>query len=708
MKKNNSLFAVLTIMLSVFCQQAFSQNILEWNFYSPASAGTETTFNATLNNAGLETSILTRGSGAPSGGGCKYGFVGALTVSADKAAAIANNAYYEFKIQPKDGYYLTPTAIKANIRIQTYAAKTYQWMYSLDGGNTFNEIGSPVTPAVSEIDVNNGVMQPNIDLTGIVGLKNLNAFSRVIFRLYAWGGTTPGGTDLNPTYINFGFGKSTSGIPSIAIEGAVVNHISNAYVWNFYGANGIGDNYYCTSKNYNLELSNITRGTGAPGTNGNGNGFSANLTVSSTLEEAETNQTYFEFILKPNSGASASLSGINSNIRTQTYSAKIYQWKYSVNGGAFIAIGSPVTVDPTEVNVNNGVEQALIDLSGITDLQNIPSTSIITFRLYAWGGSTPAVDATDKTSVNFGFGKSTTTTPSLTINGTVLGDVPQTSSIISAWEFSTVGDSSTANPSPINGSFNATTKDANIQSSVISRGAGLVVNSLYYSYAATSPVSSSKQYAIDNNLYFQTVLTPSNNIKLSLSGLKYKFRRYAVGPTNYFWRYSTDGINFTELFNGVFTSVDTNGDIMPLLDLSAITELQDIQSPITLRLYVWGVTTTSSVFSVGRYAAGDTSNSLTIYGNTESVITTSLENINKNDIWIDGEQGSTYLNINHEILGSAHVKVVDLSGRTLFNKILKNDMGFNKVLLPNNLTSGIYLLSFAENEKVQNMKFIIK
>lgn len=707
MKKNNSLFAVLTIMLSVFCQQTFSQNILEWNFNTPtASTGREATFTATLNKIGLETSILTRGSGAPSGGGCGSGFVGALTVSADKAAAIANNAYYEFKIQPKDGYYLTPTAIKANIRIQTYAAKTYQWMYSLDGGNTFNEIGSPVTPDVSEVDVNNGVMQPTIDLSGIAELKNLSAYTRVTFRLYAWGGTTPAAG--SESYINFGFGKSTSSIPSIAIEGDVVDYISNAYAWNFYGSKGTETQYYCTSRNYNLELANLTRGAGAPGTNGNGNGFSANLTVSSTLEEAETNQTYFEFSLKPNSGASASLSGINSNIRTQTYSAKTYQWKYSVNGGAFIAIGSPVTVDPTEVNVNNGVEQALIDLSGISDLQNIPSTSIVTFRLYAWGGSTPAVDAADKTNVNFGFGKSTTTTPSLTINGTVLGDVPQTSSIISAWEFSTVGNSSTANPSPINGSFNATTKDANIQSSVISRGAGLVVVGLFYSYAATSPVSSSKQYAIDNSLYFQTVLTPLSNIKVSLSGLRFKFRRNGSGPTNYFWRYSTDGTNFIELYNGVFTSTDTNGELMPPLDLSSINELQNIQSAITLRLYVWGVTDAAAVFAVGRYASGDTSNSLAIYGNTESVITTSLENINKNDIWIDGEQGSTYLNINHEILGSAHVKVVDLSGRILFNKTLKNDMGFNKVLLPKNLKSGIYLLSFTENEKVQNMKFIIK
>jgi hypothetical protein len=76
------------------------------------------------------------------------------------------------------------------------------------------------------------------------------------------------------------------------------------------------------------------------------------------------------------------------------------------------------------------------------------------------GGSTPSVDATDKTYVNFGFGKSTITTPSLIINGTVSGESPTVNEIITAWEFSTIGNASSLNPSPVTGSFNATTLNA--------------------------------------------------------------------------------------------------------------------------------------------------------------------------------------------------------------------------------------------------------
>jgi hypothetical protein len=151
-------------------------------------------------------------------------------------------------------------------------------------------------------------------------------------------------------------GKSTTTVPSLAIEGYSVKN-DKTLAWNFYGSDGKATSFYSTSKNNNLEISNLTRGAGSPGINGNGNGFTAAQTVSASAEEAETNQAYFEFNVKPKSGSTASLSNISANIRTQTYSGKTYQWKYSLNGGSFVNIGSPVTVATEEVNVNNGVAQ---------------------------------------------------------------------------------------------------------------------------------------------------------------------------------------------------------------------------------------------------------------------------------------------------------------------------------------------------------------
>lgn len=707
MKKNHYYSILLISVLLLNIQSLMGQNILEWNLRTPvASTGTEATFKATLNSNKIDSVILTRGAGAPAGGGCGYGFVGNFGINADKAAAITNNAYYEFKVQAKDGYSLYLKTIKTNIRIQTYAAKTYQWMYSLDGVN-FNDIGSPVTPNVSEVDNNNGVQQPDINLSSIAAIQELNSLKRVTFRLYAWGGSTPGTT--NPSWVNFGLGKTTTTIPSLAIEGMLVDNASTL-AWNFFGSDGKATSFYSTSKHYNLELSNITRGTGSPGVNGNSSGFTAAQTVSATAEEAETNQAYFEFNVKPKSGKTASLTNINANIRTQTYSGKTYQWKYCLNGAIFVNIGSPVTVAPEEVNVNNGVNQALIDLSGIADLQNIPSTTTVTFRLYAWGGSTPATDATDKTYVNFGFGKSTATIPSLIINGTVSGENPTINDIVTAWEFSSIGNSTSPNPSPVTGSFNATTLNANLSSGVLSRGSGL--NSavgLTYSYAGGSMLSTTKEEAVINNEYFQIILSPKSKCQLSTTGLKFKYRRTSSGHKSYCWKYSTDGINFTEFANGSFTSTDSNGEFQQPVDLSIITGLQNIESNVTFRIYLWGATSSAGANAMGRNSATDVSNSIIFYGKTVNNDTPTGTEINKseNKIWISSDPSSIILNVNQAVSEQAVVRISDISGRDMFSKKINLASGLSKITLPVSLVNGIYILSLtSENKTTRNLKFI--
>ncbi len=89
----------------------------------------------------------------------------------DKTAAITNNAYFEFKVQAKDSCLMYLDKLRAIIRMQTYSAKTYQWMYSIDGLN-FIDIGSPITPDVTEISVNDGLMQPEINLSDIAALQD--------------------------------------------------------------------------------------------------------------------------------------------------------------------------------------------------------------------------------------------------------------------------------------------------------------------------------------------------------------------------------------------------------------------------------------------------------------------------------------------------------------------------------------------------------
>ncbi|QNK62417.1 gliding motility-associated C-terminal domain-containing protein [Pedobacter sp. PAMC26386] len=118
---------------------------------------------------------------------------------------------------------------------------------------------------------------------------------------------------------------------------------------------------------------------------------------------AVTNPDYFQFTLSAASGKKLSLSTIDATYHgTQTYCAApggaLNQFAYSLNGEPFTLIGTPTVVTKTD-----GTPKSVfptIDLSTIAALQNIPSTTIVTFRYYAsgqtttggWGFYTPDLD----------------------------------------------------------------------------------------------------------------------------------------------------------------------------------------------------------------------------------------------------------------------------------------------------------------------------
>lgn len=159
-----------------------------------------------------------------------------------------------------------------------------------------------------------------------------------------------------------------------------------------------------TSTHANLEISTLSRGAGASGihaTAGSGRSMVANLSVSATKAEAISSGAYYEFFIKAKSGHFVSLTELNVTVRRQTESAYIYRWKYSIDGGTtFKELG---TGDISILDNNNeGVQQPVIQLSDYSDLKNVPSSTTIIFRIYAWGGvSTPST-----TTTAFGIGKS--------------------------------------------------------------------------------------------------------------------------------------------------------------------------------------------------------------------------------------------------------------------------------------------------------------
>ena len=177
------------------------------------------------------------------------------------------------------------------------------------------------------------------------------------------------------------------------------------------GSAGSEVTYASTTNNANLNSAILSRGSGITAA-ALGRAFSANgWTLNGTKTDAITNNQYFTFGVKANTGYKFSLSTLDVRLRRSgTTAPNAYIWRYSTDGTTFNDIGSDISFTSTA----DGVTQTQLDLSLITALQNVPSATTVTFRLYAWGAT-----ATGST---FAIGRfaAAVTTNSLAIGGSVV------------------------------------------------------------------------------------------------------------------------------------------------------------------------------------------------------------------------------------------------------------------------------------------------
>jgi len=482
-----------------------------------------------------------------------------------------------------------------------------------------------------------------------------------------------------------------------ALQGVAQSY--SLHEWNFAGGSGeiTGKEESSAAKAtyVDLESTSLTRGEAALGNHGYSNGFVASLPLGTTEEDAVKDGFYFEFKVKTKEGSKASLSSIFAQLRVQ-YTVS-YRWKYSLNNGEFKNLMDvPVTMDAAVVG-NVGVDQPEIDMSGIAELQNIPSSTTVTFRLYAWGGT--------NNNQGFGFGKSAaayntstsvyTYKSSLVLNGTVESEEP----MLAGWDFSLL-HLSTASDALI-----PTRTEPNVGTTSVSRGPGLVVGALRYGYASTTAISETK----NPDAYYDIVTKADGQYKISLSSINYLFRRNASGVSRYQWAYSTDG--------GLFTDIDTEADIttdgngLPYsVDLSGIAELQNLTSDktITLRMYVWGATNETNVFGFGRYLTNSVGiqNTFPIYlkgriGDTAVGITPGQ--MSENNMYVVDVAGNSVLKVNSNVALSSKLQITDMTGKTVYSALIRLNEGENEINLPANLAKGIYVIS-ADGQSVKFIK----
>ena len=127
--------------------------------------------------------------------------------------------------------------------------------------------------------------------------------------------------------------------------------------------------------------------------------------------------------------------------------------------------------------------------------------------------------------------------------------------------------------------------------------------------------------AVANDMYFKFEVKVEKGYKATLNNLNYKIRSSGGGAKVYYWKYSTDGKNFKKLAEPVkITPIGAEGQAMPQIELTGITELQNIMEGKTIyfRLYTNGSNNTTGTTAIGR-SANATSNDyvLTIGGRVE-------------------------------------------------------------------------------------------
>lgn len=158
--------------------------------------------------------------------------------------------------------------------------------------------------------------------------------------------------------------------------------------WDMNGLTAFGSSPLAPSDTTaNLTVGGLTRGSGFT-TSGSAamNGWGGNGLDSSSEANAITAGDFATFILAAQSGNTVSFTTISAyNVRRSSTGPTMGIWQYQVGGSAFADIGSAITWGSNTTTAGNS--QSAIDLSGISNLQNIAAGTTVTFRLVDWGAS---------------------------------------------------------------------------------------------------------------------------------------------------------------------------------------------------------------------------------------------------------------------------------------------------------------------------------
>lgn len=338
-----------------------------------------------------------------------------------------------------------------------------------------------------------------------------------------------------------------------------------------------------TSKDINLQTATISRGAGITPSALN-NAFSATGYVAAgTKADALSNDEYFEITLESKNNHRLFLNTLNYNIRRSGTGPNAFQWQYSLDN--FDTAGVDVGAEGSYTGTaTNGVAMPAIDLSAVPDLQDLPSGTKVTFRLYAWGASAGTG--------TFAIGRRSG--DDLDFVGEVL------SNKLATFEFAGQNGNQV--------SSTATTQASNLKPVVLSRGSGLLPSSLLNAFSSTHYTAyGAKADALGNSDCVELTFEADDFYRLNFDDLHFNARRSPTGPVSYQWQYSLDdfataGVDLGA--EGFYDGTADTGVVMPSINLSGVPALQNVKK-VAYRLCAWGATTTAGTFAIGRRAGDD-------------------------------------------------------------------------------------------------------
>jgi len=589
--------------------------LLAWQFANPSSSGNETSAGSSYNHPQVNSATLTRGSGL-NAATITRGFGATASVpttdgSADTTLAVNNNLYYQFLINPKASQQLSLTGIDVRLLSAADGGQVWYWKYSLDGVN-YKFLAKPFrfnNPTTTSL--------ATINLANIADLQKVSSDKTIYFRLYVNGANTGKfaiGTSLATTTNDYAL--SVSGFVESA---ATVNKLA---AWQFASPQSVGNESTSVPSVINnaITVTDLHRGSGLKLTNNTyttpialARAFASVASTSTSSNVADTtlaitNNMYFGFALTVKPSYSISLSSLNYKIRISAGGAKVWYWKYSLDGVNFIKIANPVVL--AGATDTEGDLQPQLDLSSISALQNVLPGQNIYFRLYTNGSNT--------SSGTTAIGRSLANNSNdyaLVVNGTVK-DVVVGPKVL-AWQFASPqvsGNETSIAPSLVDNALtgNALQRGTGIKNTTNATGDPVLLSRAFASVTniPTSAMVADTTKSVASDMYFKFGVTVKPTKKLSLTKLNYKIRISAGGAKVWYWKYSLDGVNFERMALPVILTqaTDTEGDAQASLDLSNIPDLQQIPGGVTayFRLYVNGSNTTEGTTSLGRSAVGTT------------------------------------------------------------------------------------------------------